>query len=491
MISRRGFVAGLMAGVAAPVWAEAPATSLRPQPRPVAGAPAVVRGPDGARLIEAAKLGGVVSYAMMDAVTGALLEGHLPETSLPPASVAKAITSLYALERLGPAFRYGTRVLATGPVDAAGIVQGDLVLAGAGDPTLQTDQLGDLVAALATRGIKGVSGRLLTWDAALPAIDHIAADQPVQVGYNPAISGLNLNFNRVHFEWKRAAGGGWGTTMDARGERFVPPVRMARMKVVSRDAPLFTYANTGGDEHWTVASTALGKGGSRWLPVRQPARYVAEVFQTLARVQGIALPDPVAVQALPTGQQVAVVESERLPEVLQEMLRFSTNLTAEAVGLRSSGAADLPGSGAAMTDWVRVKYGVGSTYVDHSGLGGASRVTSADMARIFVAARQARAGLQPILRNIGMRDAKGKVIEGHPVRVMGKSGTLNFVSALAGHIIPPNGRELVFAIFSGDVTRRDALTAAERESPPSGDAWTRRARTLQGQLIANWAKTYA
>jgi len=479
-----------MAGVASPVWADAPATSLRPQPRPASGAPATVRGPDGARLIEAANLGGVVSYAVMDAATGAVLESHLPDASLPPASVAKAITALYALERLGPAFRFGTRVLATGPVSAGGIVQGDLVLVGAGDPTLQTDQLGDLVAALATRGIKSVSGRFLTWDAALPAIERIAADQPVQVGYNPAISGLNLNFNRVHFEWKRASGGGWGTTMDARGERFVPAVRMARMQVVTRDAPLYTYAADGMDEDWTVASSALGKGGSRWLPVRQPTRYVSEVFQTLARAQGITLPGPVAVATLPLGQQVASVQSGHLPDVLRDMLRFSTNLTAEAVGLRSSGADDLAASGAAMTAWVRATYRVGNTHVDHSGLGSASRVTAADMARIFAAAWQAKAGLQPILRTIGMRDAKGKVIEGHPVQVMGKSGTLNFVSALAGHIVPPQGRELVFAILSGDVARRDALPEAMRESPPGGKDWARRARTLQGRLIASWAAAH-
>ncbi len=492
MISRRGFMAGLMAGVALPVWAEAPATSIRPMRR---GDVAAVSGTVSTeRLVDAAKLGGVVSYVVLDGATGKVLDARMPDALLPPASVAKAITSLYALERLGPAFRFGTRVLATGPVKG-GIVQGDLVLAGGGDPTLQTDQLGDLVAALATRGIKGVTGRFLIWDGSLPQIDRIAADQPVQVGYNPAIGGLNLNFNRVHFEWKRGAGGDWGTTMDARGERFIPPVRLARMKVVTRDVPVFTYAAADGAEEWTVASTALGKGGSRWLPVRQPGRYVGEVFQTLARAQGITLPAPEGIAALPMGQQVGAVQSAALPEVLRDMLLYSTNLTAEAVGLNASGASDLAASGAAMTAWVRAKYGVGNTHVDHSGLGSASRVTAGDMARIFAAARAARSGLQPILRNVGMRDAKGQVIDGHPVKVVGKSGTLNFVSALAGHIIAPpkagaDARELIYAIFSGDVARRDALPEGDRESPPGGEAWTRRARKLQGQLINAWAGAF-
>ncbi len=490
MISRRGFMAGLLASGAAglaPVWADAPSTSIRPERRPGL-APPVITSP--ARLIETAALGGMVTYAVLDAATGAVLDAHQPDTPLPPASVAKAITSLYAMDRLGAGFRFATRVLATGTV-VGGIVQGDLVLAGSGDPTLQTDQLGDLTAALASRGIKGVTGQFLTWEGALPHIDHIADDQPVQVGYNPAIGGLNLNYNRVHFEWKQAGNGTWGTTMDARGERFIPAVRMARMAVVKRSAPTFTYTAADNTEDWTVASGALGKGGSRWLPVRLPGRYVGEVFQTLARAQGVKLPDPQAVSALPTGQQVALVESAILPEVLRDMLKFSTNLTAEAVGLRASGANGLAASGAAMTAWVRAKYGVGSTHVDHSGLGGASRVTAGDMAKIFAASRQARAGLLPILRNVGMRDAKGKVIEKHPVQVMAKSGTLNFVSGLAGYIQPPNGRELVFAIFSADVPRREALTKADRENPPGGQDWNRRARILQGQLITNWAGSYA
>jgi D-alanyl-D-alanine carboxypeptidase/D-alanyl-D-alanine-endopeptidase (penicillin-binding protein 4) len=488
MISRRGFVAGLMAGAStlSPVWAEAPATSVRPVRRP---GPMATRVTDAARLIDAAGLGGVVSYAVMDAATGALLDARLADTPLPPASVAKAITALYANDRLGTGFRFATQVLATGPV-AGGIVQGDLVLAGSGDPTLHTDQLGDLAATLAARGITGVTGRFLAWDGALPHIDRIAADQPVQVGYNPAISGLNLNFNRVHFEWKRGGNGVWGTTMDARGERFAPPVRMARMAVVKRDAPVFTYRAAGVAEEWTVASGALGKGGSRWLPVRLPGHYAAEVFQTLARAAGITLPDPQPVNALPVGQQLAWVNSVPLPDMLRNMLKYSTNLTAEVVGLRASGAGGLGASGAAMSAWVQATYGVKNSHVDHSGLGSASRVTAMGMARIFVAARQAKAGLQPILRSVGMRDAGGKMIDGHPVQVMAKSGTLNFVSGLAGHILPPQGRELVFAIFAADVPRRDALREEMRESPPGGRAWNRRARTLQGQLITNWVAAY-
>jgi serine-type D-Ala-D-Ala carboxypeptidase/endopeptidase (penicillin-binding protein 4) len=494
-ISRRGILAGLVAGAAAPLalpaLAEAPATSPRPVTRGGVASPVVAKAAASAdRLVDAAKLGQAgVSYLVMDAQSGVVLEELGSAKPLPPASTAKTITSLYALERLGPGYHYRTRVLATGPL-VNGMVQGDLVLAGAGDPTLQTDQLGDLVATLAAKGVKGATGRYLIWSGALPALTQITDDQPVQVGYNPGLSGLNLNFNRFCFEWKRQKGGDWGVAVDARGERFVPAVSMAQVAIVERKAPLFTFAQRGAEEDWTVASGALGKGGSRWLPIRFPERYVAEVFQTLARAQGLRLGAPVPVAVLPDGQELASVQSAPLPDILRDMLKFSTNLTAEAVGLRSSGAADLAGSGAEMTAWVRAKFGVSNSHVDHSGLGAGSRVTAADMAHVLRQARKEHAGLQPILRNVGMRDASGKVMAKHPTKVMAKSGTLNFVSCLVGHILPPNGRELVFAILTGDVARRDSLTLAQREDPPGSAAWIARSRRLQGQLINRWASTY-
>ena len=490
VITRRMMLAGLLAGAAFPALAEVMDTSPRPVARGGKAAARSAAGPlDTSDLIAAAKLGAAsVAYVLVDAKTGAVLESREPNLALPPASVAKAVTSLFALEKLGAGYRFATRILATGPMQG-GIVQGDIVLAGGGDPTLQTDQLGDLAARLAKTGLRGATGRFLYWDGALPRLAEIAADQPAHVGYNAAVSGLNLNFNRAYFEWKRVDGT-WRTTVDARGERFLPGVDMVRVDVAQRDVPLFTYA-PGRVEEWTVASAALGKGGSRWLPVRDPGAYVAEVFRTLARAQGIRLEVGERVAAVPQGRELGRVESEPLPEVLRDMLKFSTNLTAECVGLTASGQGTLEASGKVQSDWVRATFGVGFDMHDHSGLGGRSRVTAAGMAQVLAQAEREGRGLKDILRDVGMKDDKGGVIKGHPVKVLAKSGTLNFVSGLAGHIVPPAGRELVFAIFSGDPERRDAVPVALREEPEGAGAWTKRARRLQGQLINRWAGLYA
>ena len=471
--------------------AEVMDSSLRPRLRGDKGAAAgsASAAPGAEALIAAAKLGGSVGFVVADAGTGAVLESEGAGVQLPPASVVKAITALFALEKLGPGHRFVTRVLATGPV-VAGVVQGDLVLAGGGDPTLQTDQLGDLVARLAKGGLKGATGRFLVWDGALPRLSMITDDQPVHVGYDPALSGLNLNFNRVYFEWKKA-GGDWKVGMDARGERFVPAVSDITGRVVKRESPLFTYDQSAGREDWTVASAALGKGGSRWLPVRQPAAYVAEVFRVLARAQGVDLPKGEVAPALPAGAEIGRAESEPLTEVLRDMLKFSTNITAECCGLTSSHQVVLAASGRAMTDWAAERLGMSSSFADHSGLGAVSRITAADMVKALVAAHRGGMGLKPILRNVGMRDAEGKEVKNHPVKVLAKSGTLNFVSGLAGHIVPPGGREMVFAIFTGDPARRDAVPVAQREGPEGVSGWTKRSRRLQGQLISRWAGLYA
>lgn len=488
MIGRRGVLGGLLAGAAGPVlgdlaWAE---SGLRPMPRPAA-----LGGtwPEATDLIAAAGLGGASSVMVADARTGAVLEAVGETLSLPPASTVKTFTTLYALEHLGAAHRFHTRILGTGPVQA-GQVQGNIVLAGSGDPVLDTDDLGDLAASLAARGIRGCTGRFLVWDQALPDIRQITADQPDHVGYNPAISGINLNFNRVYFEWKRQ-GQGWALSVDARGERFAPPVTMTTVELTDQASAPFRYRGGRQVEHWTVARSALGRDGSRWLPVRHPGLYAGDVFRAVAAAQGVVLPAPALAASLPAGAVLAECASEPLSDLLRGMLRHSTNLTAEVTGLASSRASGLAASAAAMGDWSRARLGSAGQFVDHSGLGAASRISAAAFVKALTAAQSTPMGPQfkAVLRDLGAPEA-GEAGIGGPIQVIGKTGTLNFCSALVGYIQPPSGRELVFAILSADVKRRDALRLSERERPPGGRTWLGKARRLQRELIAGWVRLY-
>lgn len=497
-LSRRLFLGAAALWLGSPALARAPGASPRPMGRPGAG-PAVistraVEPPSAALLMEEARLGGTVAYVVADGRSGQILESQRADAALPPASVAKTFTALYALDRLGPGFRFETRLVATGPVEG-GVLRGDLILLGGGDPVLDTDALADLAAALAARGVRRVSGRFLVHGGGLPIVPTIDPDQPAHVGYSPAVAGLNLNHNRVRFEWKRA-GEDYQITMEARTRRLSPPVALARMTPVDRDGPLYGFDLRDGREEWTVMRGALGAGGSRWLPVRQPDLYAGDVFRTLALAEGVTLPTPARAAAMPGGAVLAAHQSPPLTTILRGMLRYSTNITAEAVGLTASlaegGAAprDLADSGRRMAAWAQATLGLEDPrFIDHSGLGAASRITARDMVRAL-ARPGSRAALWDILRPFPLRGLTETLQPSDAVKVLAKTGTLNFVSGLAGYVAAPGRDDLVFAIFAADMGRRDALSLAERERPPGGRAWVGRARVLESRLIGRWNAIY-
>ena len=140
---------------AAPAFANPPAASLRPLAR--GETPPLPPAETAESIVAKAKLSGRVGFAVADVKSGQILEESASDLGLPPASVTKAVTALYALDALGEAHRFETKVVVTGQL-ANGIVTGDLVLAGGGDPTLDTDRLAEMAAALKAAGITGVKG---------------------------------------------------------------------------------------------------------------------------------------------------------------------------------------------------------------------------------------------------------------------------------------------------------------------------------------------
>ena len=491
-ISRRYFLGSVGAStvMGSQVFAGPPTASLRPELRGEDFYKRAVRSAE--EIIRSEKLSGQVAFAVADARTGRWLECENEREGTPPASVTKAITALYALDALGADHRFTTRLCATGGI-VNGEVQGDLILIGGGDPTLDTDGLADMAAELKVNGVRSVKGDFKVYEASLPVLRQIDPEQPDHVGYNPGVSGIALNYNRVHFEWKRA-GGDYTVTMQGRTEKYRPSVMMAGMQVKDRKAPIYTYEDLAGRDNWTVAKGALGKGGARWLPVRKPGLYVGDIFATLAGSQGIRLGRPQMITELPTGTLVVTRKSGDLRGILQDMLKFSTNLTAEMVGLaatqkRIGAVGSLRASAAEMNRWAIASLDmVAPKLVDHSGLGDDSTVSALDMARALLKMRDT--GLRPILKQFVMRDEKGRPNDNHPIIVNAKTGTLNFVSGLAGYVTAKDGTELVFAIFAADEAKRIKISRADRERPPGARSWNGRAKRVQQALIERWGVMY-
>ena len=490
LISRRALMAGVFGTIASTGLADAPLTSLRPVARAVEGTDLTPQKRQTLEeVVAASEVTGHVGIVLADAKTGEVLASHDADIPQPPASVTKAVTALYALEALGSDFKFITRVIATGPV-LDGVLDGSLILVGGGNPNLVTDDLATLAERLKASGVNEVRGDFLVYDGALPNLDEIDESQLDYLGYNPAVTGLNLNFNRVHFEWKKQ-GASYALTMDARSELYRPEVTMAKVRVVDRAVPVFTYADGGGVDEWTVARGALGNGGSRWLPVRYPALYAGEVFATFAGSQGIKLKPPVEVLELPEGDEIARHESDPLPIVMRDMLRFSTNITAEAAGMAATEKLagqkrGLRTSALGMTLWTKERAGISPTFTDHSGLGDASRISAGDMVKLLNA-DGAMDQLRPIMKNIVMKDEDNRRISEHPASVFAKTGTLNFVSSLAGYLRTESGRDLTFTIFAADIEAREKGKLSGDEQPFGSISFNTNAKRLQQVLLQRWA----
>lgn len=470
-----------------PGFATGPETSPRPMWRPGSVLP------DGIEtLIADRKFKGEFSFSLFDLTTRTVIEDRNPTFPMTPASVTKTITALYALDTLGPDHRFETRVLATGPINN-GVLQGDLILVGSGDPTLDSDRLYDLVQRVKQTGLRKIEGMFYYVTDNFPQVYQIDQGQPVFVGYNPAIGALNLNFNRFYFEWVRT-GAGYNTTLDARGARVKPKVTLAQVEISEGTGPIFGYTHGTDIERWKVLRTALGQKGGRWLPVRNPNRYTAEVFREIAQGAGIALAPPTAAQTVRTGTTLATDQSPALGDIIKDMLFYSTNLTAEVIGLAASrraghDPATLNASAQHMTTWARTRLGMAqTTFYDHSGLSDKTRMTAQDMIAALTSVNDIDPGFEMRLKSIRPRTATGNLDTASTAKIMAKTGTLNFVSALAGYLTAQDGRKYAFALFSRDMTARQNADNENSEQPKGSMAWLTRSRNVQSGLMYRWAR---
>jgi D-alanyl-D-alanine carboxypeptidase/D-alanyl-D-alanine-endopeptidase (penicillin-binding protein 4) len=115
-----------------------------------------------------------VSLTVLDAKTGETVFAANPNMGLATASTLKTITSITAFYILGKDFQYQTQFGYSGTVSADGTLNGDLIIKGAGDPTLgswrysghhENEILMQLVAAIQKAGIKKINGHVVGDDS--------------------------------------------------------------------------------------------------------------------------------------------------------------------------------------------------------------------------------------------------------------------------------------------------------------------------------------
>lgn len=439
-----------------------------------------------------------VGYVLFDPEGGAVLAERQPAKPFAPASVAKLPAMAAALAVLGPEHRFETTLHVTGRL-GDGVLDGDLILKGGGDPSLSSEGLTELLRDLGALGVTRVTGRFLYDTSALPEMPEIDAGQPWTAGYNTGVGALSLNFNRFRFDWARPAAAGQPVRVSAWSvsDAGRVPLDSVTVQLGTGAGAAFTPlaaadrqpANGEPEgERWRFAPQP-GMAASLWLPVTRPGLAAAHVFRRLAAEAGIALPAPAPGAVPPTATLAALHRSEPLEVLARQVLRYSNNLSAELIGLAAARRLDpavrtLPESAAVLTapvmlaaprtDWT------GLRLFNHSGLSSASRITPAQTMALIRGAGPAVLALLP-------GEDEGKVL---PPGVRAKSGTLAYAKALAGTLTTASGRTLGFAFFVTDEPQRAAMdrTMDRRiaEIPPEARAWLARARKLQADLLELW-----
>lgn len=453
-----------------------------PVPRPVASLPHARSGLD---VRADFALTGVSGWLVVDMTTGQVLDRHRATDTFAPASVAKLPTAFFALDRLGPQYRFETKVAMTGEVRAERL-EGDLILIGGGDPELDTDALLPLVTQTRELGFRTMAGSFLVDGSAAPNFAEIDPAQPDEAPYNPGLSGLNLNFNRVRLKW-----GPPGIEVFAWAERLQPRAETVRVvPAAAAGAPLFTHAFDGEEELWRMSQRALRRKGERWLPVKAPALYCGAVFRGLAETYGMHL-DPPRQAAVSGARVVARHQSRPLSSMVRDMLKYSTNITAEAVGAAASGADEQALSAAEMNAWAAGLAGFapgdpGFAFVNHSGLTTQSRVSPERMVALLRVLAEQPGGTHTRLPGLAAGYLKPHNVAAEKIPldydrldVVSKTGTMNYIRGLAGYVATPGGRQLAFAIFSNDLPRRTRGEGLDRR-------WMARARGFERALIRNW-----
>ncbi|MBK9796600.1 MAG: D-alanyl-D-alanine carboxypeptidase [Holophagaceae bacterium] len=159
-----------------------------------------------ARKLEARGI--TVSAGLWDAGTGKALDRHRDDQALVPASTTKAVTTYALLKTLKPDFTLETEVW--GDLKG-GVVQGDLVFKGDGDPLLTSERLWLLVRTLRKQGLERVTGSIRLDQSAFDGQREPQGWENTTADTLPQVLPLSVNFNR-----------------DEKGQPVADPERQAR-----------------------------------------------------------------------------------------------------------------------------------------------------------------------------------------------------------------------------------------------------------------------
>jgi serine-type D-Ala-D-Ala carboxypeptidase/endopeptidase (penicillin-binding protein 4) len=390
-----------------------------------------------------------------------------PDALLIPASNVKIVTTAAALSVLGPDFRYVTEVFA-GP-DAAGMVDGDLVVKGYGDPSIVPERLWYLANRIFYAGVREVRGDLVIDDSYFDGSRQANGfEQDRTSNAYMALSGaVSVGFNaiQIHVLPSPMPGSHARVLID-------PPSRYAEVvgsvTMVSRGR---SYVNVdvvpSGDRSIVRVSGRMNvaeSGRGFWRRIDNPPVFAGEVLRTALEQVGVKVRGRVKTGRVKDGaMKVLTAPSPRLAEILNLVNKSSNNFMAEQVALTIGAAAfGAPATWnkaqAALDRFLETDVGLkkGSYALKNgSGLHDVNRFTPRQMVQVLECMFK-KPGVSPeFIASMAVAGGSGTLAErmqkteaAHLLRA--KTGTLSNASALSGYVTVKSGETLAFSIIVND-----------------------------------------
>jgi D-alanyl-D-alanine carboxypeptidase/D-alanyl-D-alanine-endopeptidase (penicillin-binding protein 4) len=400
---------------------------------------------------------------------------HNAEAALNPASVMKLVTSFAALNQLGPDYVWTTDVWADGVI-TDGVLNGDLVIRGHGDPTLTLERMWLLQRELRARGVRHIRGNLVL-DLShfeLPPIDPGAFDGEPLALYNAVPGALVANFNATTLRLKP----------DGRQVLIVPDIALPGVVLTSQ---LLIEDNTACDG-WKDALTptlpdperlelvvtgryARGCGEQAWsLNLFEPAATFDFIFRGLWAESGGTLSGATVPGMAPNAEALLKFPSEPLTGALTRLNKYSNNLMTRnlflTLGAERYGAPATPEKGAQAVRDVLAQRGIPIRKLvleNGAGLSRIERISADALTRILHAAYHSPlfAEFQSALPIVALNGTLKRRFNGSPLSGNAhlKTGTLRDVSALAGYVYTVHGERVSFVMLVNHANARRSEAA--------------------------------
>jgi D-alanyl-D-alanine carboxypeptidase/D-alanyl-D-alanine-endopeptidase (penicillin-binding protein 4) len=403
-----------------------------------------------------------LSVHVADVETGEIIVDWMSTEPRNPASTLKLMTTLAALDILGPAYTWQTDVYALGPIEE-GRLDGDLLIRGTGDPFLVTERVWQLARSLRRTGLEIVDGDLIVDDTHFEVgpYDPGAFDKQPLRAYNVAPNALLMNFKVIRY-WFTPEGDGVRIELD-------PPLnnievdnqlRLAGGPCRGFQRGIAVHANEHVDK---MTFSGAFPGRCKRYAMNRTAlshpEYVYGLFSAMWRANGGGISGALETGVTPAeAEPILSFDSLPLGDAISRVNKYSNNVMArQLLYTMSAEVLGPPGTEAGgrqvIENWLLDKgLDLNSlSMANGAGLSREARVSAHDMTTLLAwawrqpfmpeyAASMALSGLDGTLR----RRLRGRGLDG---RAHLKTGSLDDVAAIAGYLQADSGRRYVLAIL--------------------------------------------